>query len=179
MRERDPGQSIVRREGKAAQVAAKNGKGGTEMGYTPGTWLREEKKERAHEKGEWVLYPVSHHSHTHTPLFFLLTQHGKDEILSCVNLQCSLVVIFPLVVLRKCFFFLIQTNQELFYKRAFRNKIYLITHLFIQQPSIKFLLTVRQYSLHKVHSSKLKRPGLCSQGAYGQVRTANVRQMNT
>ena len=34
-------------------------------------------------------------SHTHTPLFFLLTQHGKDEILSCVNLQCSLVVIFP------------------------------------------------------------------------------------
>ena len=76
-------------------------------------------------------------------------------------------------------FFLIQTNQELFYKRAFRNKIYLITHLFIQQPSIKFLLTVRQYSLHKVHSSKLKRPGLCSQGAYGQVHTANVRQMNT
>lgn len=79
---------------------------------------------------------------------------------------------------RGFFCFLIQTNQELFYKRAFRKKIYLITHLFIQQPSIKFPLTVRQYSLHKVDSSTLKRPGLCSQGAYGQVGMANVRQMN-
>lgn len=50
--------------------------------------------------------PARAHTHSHTPLLpppparliTLLTQHGKDEILGSVDLQRSLIVVFPLVV---------------------------------------------------------------------------------